>query len=73
MKIAEELVKKHRMLEKFLQTIGVDEEYIYQDVQGIEHHISQKTTFCISSLFRFFEDHPHIKESLSNYRDQLDK
>lgn len=72
-KIASALAEKHSMLEEFLRTIGVDEEFIYQDVEGIEHHISKQTTFCISSLVRFFEDHPHMKESFTKYKNQMEK
>src|SRR5690625_7873448 len=38
-KIGEKLVRRHNLLEQFLEIIGVDEENIYDDVEGIEHHL----------------------------------
>src|SRR5690625_143755 len=38
-KIGERLVFRHDLLEDFLEIIGVDEEHIYDDVEGIEHHL----------------------------------
>src|SRR5690625_1821517 len=40
-KIGERLVFRHDLLENFLEIIGVDEEKIYDDVEGIEHHLSR--------------------------------
>ncbi|MXI40264.1 transcriptional regulator MntR, partial [Escherichia coli] len=39
-KIGKRLVYRHELLEQFLRIIGVDEEKIYDDVEGIEHHLS---------------------------------
>jgi Mn-dependent DtxR family transcriptional regulator len=72
-KVAKALAEKHEMLEAFLRTIGVHEENIYVEVEGIEHHISKQTAFCFSSLVSFFEDHPDIRESYLHYRKQLEE
>ncbi|WP_313122401.1 transcriptional regulator MntR, partial [Exiguobacterium sp.] len=37
-KIGKRLVERHALLEDFLRLVGVDEELIYKDVEGIEHH-----------------------------------
>ena len=34
------LVYRHDLLEDFMKMIGVNEDTIYQDVEGIEHHLS---------------------------------
>ncbi|CAM5528013.1 HTH-type transcriptional regulator MntR OS=Lysinibacillus sphaericus OX=1421 GN=mntR PE=3 SV=1 [Lysinibacillus sphaericus] len=39
-KLGKRLVQRHELLEQFLRIIGVDEERIYNDVEGIEHHLS---------------------------------
>jgi len=70
-KIAQSLVEKHQLLEDFLRMMGVHEENIYQEVEGIEHHISQQTAFCITSLVQFFEDNPSVKESYLKYGKQF--
>jgi Mn-dependent DtxR family transcriptional regulator len=72
-KLAKSLAEKHEMLENFLRTIGVHEENIYQEVEGIEHHISKQTAFCISSLVHFFDEHPQVKEAYLQYRKQLEQ
>jgi Mn-dependent DtxR family transcriptional regulator len=72
-KLAKALAEKHDMLEDFLRIIGVHEENIYTEVEGIEHHISKQTAFCISSLISFLEDNPSVKESYAQYRKQLEE
>jgi Mn-dependent DtxR family transcriptional regulator len=72
-KLAKSLAEKHDMLEVFLRTIGVPEENIYKEVEGIEHHISKQTAFCISSLVNFLEDEPAVKEAFLQYRKQLEE
>ena len=37
------LVDLHELLERFLRIIGVNEENIYKDVEGIEHHMSKSS------------------------------
>src|SRR5690625_6057049 len=39
-KIGKKLVFRHDLLEDFLDIIGVEKENIYDDVEGIEHHLS---------------------------------
>lgn len=65
--IAKEMVQKHQLLEKFLLLIGVSSKYIESDVEGIEHHISGNTAFCIAALVRFFEENTEIKEAFNRY------
>jgi Mn-dependent DtxR family transcriptional regulator len=72
-KLAKSLAEKHDMLEDFLRTIGVPEENIYKEVEGIEHHISKQTAFCILSLVNFLEDEPAVKEAFLRYRKQLEE
>lgn len=44
------------MLEQFLRIIGVDEEKIYDDVEGIEHHLSWNSIDRVGDLVQYFED-----------------
>lgn len=71
-KIAKDIVDKHQTLEDFFRVFEIDSDNIYEEVEGIEHHIGKETTFCISSLIRFFEDHPEIKKQYFHYREDLD-
>lgn len=44
------LVRRHELLEQFLRIIGVEEKNIYQDVEGIEHHLSWNAMDRITDL-----------------------
>lgn len=54
--IGERLVFRHDLLEDFLEIIGVDEEKIYDDVEGIEHHLSWTSIDRISDLVDYFNE-----------------
>ncbi|QWU14792.1 iron (metal) dependent repressor, DtxR family [Paenibacillus sophorae] len=53
-KVGKRLVDRHKLLEEFLTIIGVQEQNIYRDVEGIEHHLSWDSITCIESLVEFF-------------------
>jgi len=49
------------LLEEFLKVIGVNEENIYRDVEGIEHHLSWNAIDRIGDLMQFFEENPQAQ------------
>ncbi|WP_413379777.1 transcriptional regulator MntR [Alkalihalobacillus sp. 1P02AB] len=55
-KIGKRLVYRHELLEDFLKLIGVNEKVIYQDVEGIEHHLSWDAIDRIGDLVQFFQE-----------------
>ncbi|MBW3113241.1 MULTISPECIES: transcriptional regulator MntR [Bacillaceae] len=55
-KVGKRLVYRHELLEQFLRVIGVKEEHIYEDVEGIEHHLSWDSIDRIGDLVQFFEE-----------------
>ncbi len=55
-KIGQRLVYRHDLLEQFLRVIGVKEELIYDDVEGIEHHLSWDSIDRIVDLVQYFEE-----------------
>lgn len=55
-KIGKRLVYRHELLEQLLKIIGVKDENIYQDVEGIEHHLSWDAIDRIGDLVQFFEE-----------------
>ncbi|RFU61690.1 transcriptional regulator MntR [Bacillus sp. V59.32b] len=63
-KIGKRLVYRHDLLEQMLRLIGVKEENIYQDVEGIEHHLSWDAIDRIGDLVQFFEESPKRVEEL---------
>lgn len=71
-KIGKRLVERHHLLESFLQVIGVQEENIYKDVEGIEHHLSWDSITCIEVLLEFFKRNPERAAELMSIRNELD-
>ncbi|MBB6635550.1 transcriptional regulator MntR [Cohnella thailandensis] len=72
-KVGKRLVDRHHLLEMFLKTIGVQEENIYRDVEGIEHHLSWDSITCIETLVEYFNQDPKRIEELQGVRAELDK
>ncbi|TCZ77433.1 transcriptional regulator MntR [Paenibacillus albiflavus] len=71
-KMGKRLVERHKLLENFLEVIGVQEQYIYADVEGIEHHLSSDSITCIETLVEFFKREPQRLEELRQLRSELD-
>lgn len=71
MKLGKKLVKRHELLEDFLRLIGVEEENIYADVEGIEHHLSWNSIDRIADLVLILEDDASIQTKLLELRQDL--
>ncbi|MFD2371918.1 transcriptional regulator MntR [Brevibacillus sp. GCM10020057] len=67
-KIGKRLVDRHSLLEEFMRVIGVDENHIYQDVEGIEHHLSWESITCLEYLVQYFQADPNRMEELRRIR-----
>jgi Mn-dependent DtxR family transcriptional regulator len=71
-KMGKRLMERHDLLESFLTTIGVQEENIYKDVEGIEHHLSWDSITCIETLVEYFRRDPDRLDELRSLRSELD-
>jgi len=60
--------QRHHMLAEFLRMLGVHEETIQKDVEGIEHHVSPKTLDSLQALVMFFGHYPEAMESFETFR-----
>ncbi|PAV29089.1 manganese transport transcriptional regulator [Virgibacillus profundi] len=69
-KIGERLVFRHELLEQFLEIIGVEEENIYEDVEGIEHHLSWNSIDRIGDLVNYFKADKNRVEKLKETKTQ---
>ncbi|MEK3955060.1 MULTISPECIES: transcriptional regulator MntR [Psychrobacillus] len=69
MKLGKKLVKRHELLEDFLRIIGVKEENIYNDVEGIEHHLSWNSIDRIADLVLFLEENPALQSKLMELQE----
>jgi Mn-dependent DtxR family transcriptional regulator len=72
-KMGKRLVDRHALLEDFLRLIGVSEEVIFDDVEGIEHHLSWDSITCIEYLVQYLQQNPERVEELRKLRETEDE
>ncbi|WP_106768102.1 transcriptional regulator MntR [Paenibacillus faecalis] len=70
-KMGKRLMARHQLLEEFLGMIGVQEENIYRDVEGIEHHLSWDSITCIETLVEFFKRDESRLQELRDIHNEL--
>lgn len=71
-KMGKRLVDRHQLLEEFLTIIGVHNDNIYKDVEGIEHHLSWDSITCIETLVEYFRRDPERINALQSIRGELE-
>ncbi len=69
LKLGKRLVKRHDLLEQFLRLIGVQENLIYDDVEGIEHHLSWNSIDRIADLIQVMEENPQFIQKLEELKE----
>lgn len=69
-KLGKRLVQRHDLLEQFLRLIGVDEDRIYEDVEGIEHHLSWNSIDRIADLVQALEENEEFRGKLETLREE---
>lgn len=72
-RMGKRLVYRHELLEQFLKQIGVHEENVYRDVEGIEHHLSWDSIDRIGDLVQYFEEDPTRLDQLVEIRERTDE
>jgi Mn-dependent DtxR family transcriptional regulator len=65
-KLARNIAHRHQLLSDFLKLLGLDEEVIFHDVEGMEHHISPPTLRAIEALTRQLKRHPELLERVKD-------
>jgi Mn-dependent DtxR family transcriptional regulator len=66
LEVARRIAHRHQLLTEFLRVIGVaDEKTIYDDVEGMEHHISPETFAAIEALTRYLEKNPAVMTKIT--------
>ena len=48
--LAQNITRRHQLLSDFLKLLGLDDEVVFHDVEGMEHHISPPTLRAIEAL-----------------------
>ncbi len=72
-KVGKRLVYRHELLEEFMNIIGVDKENIYDDVEGIEHHLSWDAIDRIGDLVQYFDEKPARVNELRDVQKKNDE
>ncbi len=58
LRIARAIIDRHETLTRFLKLFDIDEDTIYRDVEGMEHHVSQATLEAIRSVPDHLQENP---------------
>lgn len=58
--VALRIRRRHKTVSEFLRILGVDEESLQQDTEGIEHHISNQTIARLEDLVTFLRHNPKV-------------
>ena len=58
--LARNITRRHELLTDFLKLLGLDDEVIYHDVEGMEHHISPPTLRAIQALTQQLQRQPEL-------------
>lgn len=57
-RIASAIVERHETLTRFLRLFNLEEDTIYHDVEGMEHHVSRATLDVIRALTDILDTDP---------------
>lgn len=60
--LAKNITRRHQLLTEFLELLGLDDQTIYHDVEGMEHHISPPTLRAIEALTDQLQRQPALLE-----------
>jgi Mn-dependent DtxR family transcriptional regulator len=63
-RLARKIARRHRLLTDFLELLGLDEQVIHHDVEGMEHHISAPTLRAIERLTAHLRRRPAMLSQL---------
>lgn len=67
-RIARAIIDRHETLTRFLRLFGIDEDTIYRDVEGMEHHVSRPTLDVIRAVADELEADPALLEKIRGKR-----
>ncbi len=69
--IALHIIQRHAVLTTLLRKFGIDEQTIYQDVEGMEHHISSKTLNLLTLLTEEMEANPLLVRKIKRRLNKM--
>jgi len=54
--------RRHRVVSRLLEILGLGGDIVYEDAEGIEHHVHPATVDRIEKLVEFFDRNPPPRE-----------
>ncbi|HXL25264.1 MAG: transcriptional regulator MntR [Chthoniobacterales bacterium] len=64
--LARNIMRRHQLLSDFLRMLEIEEEVVYHDVEGMEHHISPQTLNAIEALMEALRSNPIVLSSIKH-------
>src|SRR6201981_1418365 len=64
--LARNIMRRHQLLTDFLRMLEIEEEVVYHDVEGMEHHISSQTLNAIEALMEALRNNPVVLSSIKH-------
>ncbi len=64
--LARNITRRHQLLTDFLTLLGLDEQVIHHDVEGMEHHISPSTLRAIEALTQQLRRRPALRARIGS-------
>lgn len=68
--LAQNITHRHQLLTDFLKLLGLDDDVIYHDVEGMEHHISPPTLRAIEALTSQLQRQPALLAKVRKMTDE---
>lgn len=66
-RVALRIRRRHKTVSEFLRLLGVEEECLQQDTEGIEHHISSPTIARLERLVEFLQANPDTVDQFHQF------
>src|SRR5260370_33503863 len=64
--LARNIMRRHQLLSDFLRMLEIEEEVVYHDVDGMEHHISPQAINAIEALMEALRSNPIVLSSIKH-------
>ncbi len=71
--LGEILLKRHNIIENFLQILGIPEKILLIETEKIEHTISEETTKCIMDFIAFIKNNPDVTDAYNDFRKKINE
>jgi DtxR family transcriptional regulator, manganese transport regulator len=70
--VAQRIKNRHATLQRFLSLLGVDAVTQEQDIEGLEHCLSEATLQRLAELAAFFESRPDVLREFGQAKELAD-